>query len=335
MKMDSLGRRLRSAPPFPKVKRLVLTEPDYLLFDVIDRHGPLPSHYLYEFTKHFRHDRTHLQNRLTEFYNGDAGGPYLVRPTQQFASYRARYQHVVYDLAARARRVLSERDPITFRARTDSFLHRLMCACVSASIELAAREHGLRYIDTSEILARPGCVVAKSPRPLQLPLASEGQAGLEPDILFGLEYPGIGFRFFAVEIDRQTESIERRNLRQSAFARKLEAYVAALQHKTYRAWWSVPNLQVLIVTTNATHGRNILTFVGDRIAPAFHEKFALATAQSFGADWSVPSTPQSNLLTEPWATPRGTLRIGIGSVVRARPNAYNQIRAGSGNAARD
>src|SRR5262245_41715264 len=155
MKTDSLRRRLRFAAPHPKVGRLTLTAADHLLFEAIDRHGPLPTHYLVEFARHLRKDYVHFQHRLTEFYNGDGRGPYLVRPAQQQATYTARYQHVVYDLAPRARIAMAELGTLARFSpkRVDPFVHQLMGACVGASIELSASNHGLRYISREQILA--------------------------------------------------------------------------------------------------------------------------------------------------------------------------------------
>jgi len=292
----------------------VVTEPDYLLFEAVDRHGPLPSNYLYEFTRHLRRDRTHLQNRLTEFYNGDAGGVFLTRPTQQFASYRARYQHLIYDLAPRARSLLAERGTLTTfsRARSDPFVHRLMAACVSASFELTALAHGLRYIPFQEVLDHPRCGGARSAtNPFALPMPGGVGGEIIPDLLFGLEYPGTGFRFFAVEIDRNTESIERRNLRQSAFARKVQGYVAALRDQSYRARWGLPNLHALTVTTNATHARKLVEYLRDQVPDQLQSRFAVAVDTVFGIDWHVPNAPLTHLLTEAWATPEGTRNLSV------------------------
>lgn len=74
MKTDALNRRLRFAKPNPVVARLQLTERDFLLFAAINRHGPLPSHYLFELTRHQARSFKHLQYRLTELYNGDQAG---------------------------------------------------------------------------------------------------------------------------------------------------------------------------------------------------------------------------------------------------------------------
>ncbi len=313
MRTDLLNRRLRFASPSPVVRRLVLSEADYLLFEAIDRHGPLPSHYLYEFTKHLRRDRTHLQNRLTEFYNGDAEGPFLQRPPQQFASFAARYQHLVYDLAPRAKVALAERGTLVRLAprRSAPFLHQMMAAGVGASLELCAPIHGLRYIARGEILAHPKCGGARdAANPMAIPLPGASGSALVPDDLFGFEYPGAGFRFYAVEIDRNTESIERKNLAQSAFGRKVAGYLAVLRSGAHQTWWGVPNLHVLAVTTNATHARNILDYIGRHAEPAWAGRFAIATEACFGANWQVPREVLSRLLVEPWETPCGAKDIG-------------------------
>jgi hypothetical protein len=307
MKTDALARRLRFAPPAPLVRRLVLTEADHLIFEAINRHGPLPTHYLYAFTKHVRRDYSHLQNRLTEFYNGSTGGPYLTRPPQQFAGFAARYQHVVYDLAPRARHALAERGTLTRHAprRADPFLHQLMSACVGASIELYAPALGLRYIPRNEILTHPKCpeVTKAAKNPMAIPLNGFGEKhAIIPDDLFGLEYPGGGFRFFAVEIDRNTESIARKNRDQNAFGRKIAGYLDILRNQTYRSWWGLPNLHVLTITTNATHAQNIIQYVRNQSETKYAERFGFAYEPWFGVNWRMPRELLTNLLNEPWIT---------------------------------
>lgn len=306
MNTDALARRLRFAPPNPIARRIVLTDADYAAFEAINRHGPLPTHYLYEFTKHLRKDYSHLQNRLTELYNGtQEQRPYLVRPPQQFAAFEARYQHLVYDLAPGAKTVLAERGTLGLYSpkRTDPFVHRLMGACVAASIELAASSKGLRYIPREEILTHPKCVGelnVGSPLAISLPGIIHWKA-LVPDDLFGLEYPGSGFRFFAVEIDRNTESIERRSLGQNAFGRKVASYLQLLRNQSYRGWWGIPNLHILTVTTNLTHARNIIDHIQKQSDPAYAGRFAFAWEPAFGANWRVPRGVLG-LLNGPWIT---------------------------------
>jgi hypothetical protein len=308
-KTDALSRRLRFAPPNPKVRRLVLTEPDYFLFEAIGRHGPLSSHYLYEFTRHLRRNETHLKNRLTEFYNGDSQGALLVRPPQQFAGYEARYQHIVYDLAPRAKVALAERGTITRFSprRADAFLHQLMQACVAASLELTAPAKGLRYIPRNEILSSPKCPAdtKRAKNPMAVPVSGIEARSLIPDDLFGIEYPGVGFRFFAIEIDRNTESIERKSAEYNTFAKKIGGYLDILRSQSFRSHWGLPNLSVLTVTTNAAHARNIIEYVARLQDPTYAGRFAFACEPSFGINWRVPREVLSNLLNEPWMTISG------------------------------
>jgi hypothetical protein len=314
MATDALARRLRFAPPNPMARRLVPTEADYLAFAAIDRHGPLPSHYLYAFTRHLRKDYSQLQNRLTELYNGTrAQPPWLVRPSHQFAGFQARYQHLVYDLAPAGRLALAERDRLARWSpkRTDPFLHRLMGACVAASLELAARSQGLRYISREEILSHPkGPRAREAMNPMAIPLPRLGEGRLlVPDDLFGFEYPGAGYRFFAVEIDRNTESIERRNLGQNAFGRKIAGYLQLLRAQAYRDWWGIPNLNILTVTTNEIHARNMIAYLAKQKDPVLAGRFAFACAPDFGANWRVPRSVL-DLLDRPWLTATGERDIG-------------------------
>jgi len=281
---------------------------DIALFSAIARHGPLPSHYLYEFTRHVRRDRSHLQNRLTEFYNGDARGPYLTRPPQQFASYHARYQHLVYDLAPRGRQALSEINPTDFHTRSDPFVHRLMTACACASLELGATASGLRYIGWREILGRCKLPEDRSTaHSLTIAVPGDG-VRLTPDDLFGIEYPGHGFRFFALEIDRNTESIERRNLAQSSFGAKVRSYDRIIETQAHRDVWGIPNLSVLTVTTSVTHAAAILRHIAR--ASRYAGRYAVTTIPMFGAHWRVPPALLHTLLSEPWMTPSGARMIG-------------------------
>lgn len=312
MATDTLSRRIRFDAPNPVVARLHLTEADYLIFEAIARHGPLPTNYLYAFTKHIRKDYSHLQNRLTEFYNGDAGGAYLTRPRQQFASFYARYSHMIYDLAPRARTALADRDTLTQFSpkRTDPFLHQLMQACVGASLELDAANHSVRYIPRAEILTHPKLGAARDAKnPMSLPLYGNASTALIPDDLFGFEYPGIGYRFFAVEIDRNTESIERTNLAYNSIGKKVANYIQVLRGKLYCEWWGIPNLTILIVTTNPVHARNMLGYIQKQGEPKYEGKFAIISEPAFGANWRVPKDILHHLLDEEWATTTGAKRI--------------------------
>ena len=211
MKTDALSRRSRFAPPNPSTakrspRRIKLVEADYLIFEAINRHGPLPSNFLYEFQMHLRGGETYFKNRLTEFYNGDEGGPYLSRPAGQFAGFDARYQHVVYDITARARRALGEDLCPLPPTGSTWFLHQLMQACVGASLELRSP---VGYVSRAEVALSDKSGHAREARnPMAIPLpGTDNQKTLIPDDLFALANAEGKKRYFIVEIDRATEAM--------------------------------------------------------------------------------------------------------------------------------
>jgi hypothetical protein len=294
MTKDSLNRRLRYERPQPCDGWIAPGPRDFAVFEALRRHGPLPTQYLFEFSRHLGGNFTALQHRLTKLYNGAGrAAPLLIRPQQQFASYKARYQPLVYDLAPPAQQLLAERGKLERTPeRADHFLHRLMGACVSASIELACREQGLSYISLEQILEH-GKI--DRPRPLSLSLA--GGRSLIPDGLFGIQYRDRSYRFFAVEVDRNTESIERTRLDQSGFGRKLRGYAEALSNRTYKTSWGIPSLLILTVTTSAVHLQNIVRYTDALKDRADH--FLFKTKTEFGTNWEVPDVMR-DLLTESW-----------------------------------
>lgn len=144
---------------------------------------------------------------------------------------------------------------------------------------------------------------------MALPVPGIQLRTLVPDDLFGLANGQGLFRFFAVEIDRNTESIERRQLDQTAFGRKIEGYATVIRTRGYNEWWSIPNLTVLTITTNATHALNLVEYVRRSVERPHHSRFAFAVTPEFGANWRVPRTVLSHLLVEPWMTPAGEFAI--------------------------
>jgi hypothetical protein len=254
MDTDNLKRRLRSSKPQPNDNRIELSERDFRIFEALHRHGPLPTHYLYELTKDLGRNFAAHQHRLTKLYNGTKDGTtFLTRPAQQFASYEARYQPLIYDLTPMAKHVLAERGRLS-----------------------------------------PLSILA-------------GNKSLIPDDLFGIEYPGKSYRFFAVEIDRNTESIERTKLDQNAFGTKLRGYLEIAGNKTYRSHWGIPNLLVLTVTTNVTHMHNILGYLKKLTEhdPKAAERFLFKAKPEFGSNWRVPEV-MTDILTEPWLRADGS-----------------------------
>ena len=302
MRRDALNRRLRFAEPQPIGKIAGVKAADVEIFDAIQRHGPLPTHLLYECAKHLRPGFRAHADRVTKFYHGaENTPPRLSRPPQQFASFAARYQPLIYDLTDAGRQVLAEADRLDRYAppRTDHFLHRFMGASISASIEVLARERGIAFIPAEQILSRPRCPESTrtSFNPLAIP--TPGAPGsLVPDNLFGFRYPGDGYRFFAVEIDRNTESIERKTRNQDAFTKNIHGYREIFRSCAFERHWGVPNLLLLTVTTNHAHMFNLLRHIA-KLDDPLTERFLFKAEPTFGVNWRVPRAVLAHLFS-PW-----------------------------------
>ncbi len=128
--------------------------------------------------------------------------------------------------------------------------HTLAVADVMVAIELSCRKRGIELIDYRE--HAPGGF--KWSVLVQYGGAS-GMVGVVPDRVFGLKTEA-GTRWFFLEADRATMPVERNNLKQSSFGRKLLAY-----HETWRQRVlkdSFPRFQVLTVTTTPERVKNLV-----------------------------------------------------------------------------
>jgi hypothetical protein len=305
---DTLGRRLRFAPPQPKGGFIKITERDALLFEAINRHGPLPIHYLYELTKREGKGLGWLKKKITKLTHGTmSDGPYLYRPEQQWASIDGRFQPNIYDLTPRALAVLAERGA-RLANRTDPFLHRFMGACVNASINIAADRTGYTYADIARLLAHEKCpeATARVANPLAIPTSGKH---VIPDAIFGLQMDRPAF--YAVEIDRRTESINSDTAR-TAFGRKLYGYLDILENRTYRAHLGIPNLRILTVTTNALHLKHMIDFYHSLNAGKYARHFLFKSVPGFTASWRVPPV-MYDLFNDPWTAADGSqVQLGVG-----------------------
>jgi hypothetical protein len=188
----------------------------------IERHGPLSSAHLIEFTSD-----THRCNdtALRRLQTLRAGG-FLYLPTQQRACARAEFRPYVYDLAPKGAQFLKDAGLAENTVRpTGHWWHMHDTARFTAGVDLEARQHGFRYIAAHEILERAGATLA-------IPM---GRRKLIPDQLFAIDYGGL-FRAFMVEVDRGTEPIASMSARKSwrsSLAQYHEAIRGGLPNRHY------------------------------------------------------------------------------------------------------
>ena len=302
MQSDALNRRSRFAGRQPTAKRVMLGERDFQCFAALERHGPLPSTYLYEFTKAAARNFKGHQQRLTDLFNEDNTphrGFYLDRPEQQNASINARYQPMSYELTRDGARALRDRGipRQMWQPPNGPYLHRFMTACLTASIELGVRQAGFRYMSQHDIFSHPKCPasLANTDSPLALPCRD---GVIIPDQLFGIDYGG-KYRFFVLEADRKTETIVSSKASSKAFTRKLEAYLDVLRNETYREVWGIPSLTILTVTTSVAHMGTMIRVLDDLADSRPATRFLFKAKPEFGKYWTVPPV-MTDLLSDPW-----------------------------------
>lgn len=287
---------------------LHLTQRDVDVFLLLNRYRYLRAKHIHAF---IGGDYVALSKRLGTLYHE---GDYLGRPEQQWQAVNARYMPAVYELGALGERVLRERGYVVteHRAEARQFRHELMVCDVLASVELGCRaDPTLRFVPWPEICESP-----KFPQktrdardPVELPAAisytfdrgatRHATKSLIPDAVFGIEYKDVGYRFFALEADRNHEPVFRNNLEQTSYLRKFLQYQAIFKDAAYKTTWGVPNLLVLNVTINAEHCRNIIRLFSELTEGKGAGYFLFKTTPSLGSYERAPK-PDADMLAGPW-----------------------------------
>ncbi len=304
---DTFGRRARLTAK-PTGKRITPTERDLLWLRKLAEHGPLPSSFLLAFSQGSHACDKRARERLTDLFHEDNtpnGGPYLVRPPQQFRTLDSRYNQLVYDVAPAGWQAL-ERSGLDMSKRpapSGPWLHRFMTSCITASIELAILERSdLSYIPQSEILARAGAELRNTVTIAAPDTGYRYAKDLIPDAVFGLRYHtdrGDRFRFFAVEADRATEPTTSSNWNRKSFERSLLQYDAYVAGRVYRDHLGLTApLLVLNVLSDERRLERMIDFTTSRY-PKGNAFMLFQAWADFGPVFRPPE-PNLALLTSCW-----------------------------------
>lgn len=184
---------------------------------------------------------------------------YLDRPQAQLNYYRHGSQPMVYGLGNNGMHLLEREHGIPSRkldwtahnrSITRYFIeHTLAVAEAMVAIELSCRAHGIELIDYQ--------TSTKQPYKWSVPLRASGsivQIGMIPDRIFGVKV-GNSTKWCFLEADRATMPVERSNLKQSSFLRKLVAYYETWRQGAIKD--TFPRFQVLTVTTTPERVRHL------------------------------------------------------------------------------
>ncbi len=304
---DSIGRRSRLRATSTG-KRVSPTDRDMLWFAKVAEHGPLPSSFLLDFGRTTHANDKRARERLADLFHEDNtpdGGPYLIRPPQQFRTIDSRYNQLVYDLAPAGWCTLERCGTLPIRPTAPSgpWLHRFLTSCVTASVELATLTRtDVSYIAQSAILARAGCDL-RYPVTITDPVTGWcGPKDLIPDAVFGLRYhtpQGDRFRFFAVEADRATEPTTSANWNRKSFERNLAQYDAYVAGGAYRDHLRLTApLLVLHVLSDEQRRKKMIEFTANYY-PRGNTFMLFQTWADFGPIYRPPN-PKGGLLNDPW-----------------------------------
>ena len=295
MDTDTLGRRRRTAAQ-PLGQTIVLTGRDKKLLAGLRRHSPLPTHLAFEFWRdgaqaHFNS----FQDRMKKLFHGtDRMRPLVERPPELNPLVGSNYEPAWYQLSPFGEQLAP--DVTAPLRRRDPLHHRGMGACATASFELLAGAHGLRFVHREEIFSHP-----KAPPALRAANNPLAIAGYEPDDLFGFERAG-KFSFYVAEFDRGTESFTREDKLQTSVAQKIDKLTAIFSTRTYQAAWGIPNLKAMFLFTSERRVARALQYVeGTPHADRFLFK-AFPTFERFA--WRAPREPMADLFT-PWQSTAG------------------------------
>jgi hypothetical protein len=201
--------------------------------------------------------------------------------------------------------------------------HDAALSLVMASLEIAIRQHQeLRFITHLDIVKNASATAQQADNPLSIPIPAIAhtfrggrcvelaQIHLNPDALFGIEYPPANdpdFRFFALEYDRSTEDVEpTKNLLRASWLRKILSYSAISRpNPSYETYLKIPNLFVLCIFSDVVRMENVM-----RVAQAhagFPQQFLFKTIAPVDPLLNAASLPQ--LLHEPWQRVGSTFNI--------------------------
>ena len=284
------------------------TERDIEIFKLLARYRYLPSDYIHAFVGGNPKALLHRLNLLSRKPN-----LYLSRPSQQRQCADANYRPLTYALDEAGARALRERDlPVPLKGSRHNFIHELMIAQITASIELGARANpAVRLITWEQILANHTTPAATRslpmPNAIPVPYTLCGETRSDQIIAdarpFGLERTIDGKRSFlffpGIEADCGTEPVDAADPERSSIAKKFAAYLAIVEQGIHRSHFGFPNFFVPFVTTTTARLNSMMALV-ERLTGKSGSKILLFKTFPTLTFPDRPPPAGGHMLTEPW-----------------------------------
>ncbi len=208
---------------------------------------------------------------------------------------------------------MRERDlPVPLKSSRHNFIHELMIAQITASIELGARENSaVRLITWKEILANhttPATTRAlPMPNAISVSYTLRGETRSDQIIAdarpFGLERTIDGKRSFlffpGIEADCGTEPVDAADPDRSSLGKKFAAYLAIAEQNIHRSHFGFPNFFVPFITTTAARLNSMMALV-ERLTGKQGSQILLFNTFPTLTSPDRPPPAGGHMLTEPW-----------------------------------
>jgi hypothetical protein len=185
------------------------------------------------------------------------------------------------------------------------------------------RANALKFLSHLDILKNASREAQEAQSPLSIPipelvhtLKSGKQVALknihlEPDALFGIQYPpkdDPDFTFFALEYDRSTEDVEPSgNLSRASWLRKVLSYseISVQPKPIYQTYLKVPELLILCIFSDPIRMANVMQLVARHATQP--NQFLFKNVPP--VDPLICTEPMPQLFTEPWRRVDGSVSV--------------------------
>jgi hypothetical protein len=288
--------------PMPIGRQTLITDKDIFgIFEPLSRHAQLTTKQIVAFDPRYT---TTVRNRLTDLYHAE--GEWLVRLSETLKLANSLTTDEMYRLGDYAEDLLKVRGIIpsekwvrTSRvggnSKAPSRLFRLahdhMASHIALDIEIGVRAaKQRRFRNHLEIIKDAPERTQRFPKPLRVlvPPIPDAPKWIEPDALIGIDN-----RFFAIEADTGSESIE------GVIKPKIRAYREIFASRMIDDHFGIDNLRVLFVTTDEKRMRNMIAALASIAQGGRSSMFGFACRPDLGQLAGAPA-PDGRLYTQPW-----------------------------------
>jgi hypothetical protein len=301
METSTARKRRPRSQPISNGRKTLITDNDIVgIFEPLSRHAQLTTKQIIAFD--CRHGST-VRNRLTDLYHAE--GEWLVRLSESLKLANALTSDEMHCLGRHAEELLAARGIIpsgswvrTSRVGGNSkapsrifrLTHDHMASHIALDIEIGARAAKRHFRHHIEIINDAPERTRSFPKPLRVFVSPIPGAPkwIEPDALIGIDE-----RYFAIEADTGSESIE------GVIKPKILAYREIVASGMIDDHFGIDNLRVLFVTTNTKRMRNMIAAVASIARGGQSTMFGFACRPDLGHLAGAPA-PDGRLFAQPW-----------------------------------